>query len=464
MQKWENIPIGKRLYDNTDETSITRALAASENSFITQAKGHTRFPGLAEFATLSGVAPTYLFGWQDDLIAVSDGRCYVTDKNGNSKDVTSVPISGGNRVVFSDTEGAILMAAGGPIIKYAGVKTEGLSDDAPDSTHVGYVDSYVVALENNSGRFLHSNAGVPDKWDALDIFSANAQPDNLNSLIVTDYRELILTGRSSIEQFERLANGDTPFYRRFALGEGVYAPYTMTFADNAVWAINKDWEFTRISGQTSTPGSNDIGYRLEKVNDWSGAWADKVHVKGHKFIILQIPNAENIYETKGLTYIFDYSQRIWSTLYGWDEVLGLPDRWPGWSCFRIWGRNFVGGNGRVYELKDDVYDNAGQTQRMMGRTGHISDYEVRVDNLRMKIKRGVGTPSKESFISIRCNRDNQGFGRWVRKGLGKHGKRNMTLEFGGFGSGHSFQFEWMVTDPCQVELHKLDAQMTRLGQ
>ena len=46
-------------------------------------------------------------------------------------------------------------------------------------------------------------------------------------MMVTPFSELMLSGRASIEQFERLASASTPFFRRVSVGEGIKAPYTL---------------------------------------------------------------------------------------------------------------------------------------------------------------------------------------------------------------------------------------------
>ena len=40
----------------------------------------------------------------------------------------------------------------------------------------------------------------------------------------------------------------------------------------------------------------------------------------------------------------------------------------------------------------------------------------------------------------------------------------MFVEFNGFGCAHTWQFEWRITDDAPVELVRLEAQVTPLGQ
>lgn len=465
-KKWVEVPINSKLFQNVKEAVLTRASAALENCFQNETGGHSRFPGLKDFTDLAGNAPVYLDEWKGDMVAVSSGNVWRIDRLGNANNVTGTPVSGGRRATFARTEDELVVAAGGQLIRLAGSITEVLSPDAPESTHVGFIDGYVVAIERESGRFYHSIAGQYRVWDPIDVFSAESFPDYANALAVTPRRELLICGVDSIEQYERLPDGDNPFFRRWAVGEGVYAPYTVIVADNGAWTINKAREFVRFAGQISEPAGDDIGITLESVDDWEGAWGSLMHVRGQKFIVLQMPNATTIYDGKGITALYDYRQQRWFNLYGWDSDLGRPCRWPGWSHYSIWNRNFVGGNGKVYELDAKTYDNGGDVQRMLGRTAHLDKWgESRVDNLRIRIKRGVvGSNEGNPQISIRAIRDNNKVTRWRRKGLGLAGNRDMVIEFGGFGCAHTWQFEYFVTDACEVELVKMQAQVTRIGE
>lgn len=465
MPDWKPLPFSAKLLTNVKEAVLTNRGAAAENCFANDVGGFSRFPGLKDFSTLTGENPTYLHEWQGNLIGVTSGLVYRVNKAGVAENVTDTPVAGGQRVSFARTDDELMMAAGAQIVRLAAARTEVLSEDAPLSTHVGYLDGFAIAIERGSGRFAHSETGEFRSWDPLDTFAASGKPDDLNAMLVTGFRELILTGVESIEQFERLTSGTLPFFRRWAVGEGIVAPYTLVDIDNGVWGINKRYEFARFSGQTSRPASDDIGRTLEGVNDWTDAWAAEILIAGQKFIVLQIPHALNPYGTSGITALLDYRLSRWCTLYGWDVDQAQPVRWPGWSYYPMWGRHFVGGNGRIYELDEEVFSNAGEVQRVLGRTGHYELGEISIDNVRMRLKRGVaaGPNDAQPEIWLRCLKDNKTLTRWKKKGLGLAGRNTMYVEFGPMGSiDGTAQFEWMCTASCELEMVKLEYQATRL--
>lgn len=463
---WTVIRIDGKLFQNLPEVALTRASAVMENVYMNEAGGHSRWPGLLRRFTIPDGGRCYLHEWRGDLMCgTSRGRLYRITKNGDVQDVTGVPISGGRRIVFSKTEDELVMAAGGPIVRLAGARTEILSSTAPLATHVQYVDGFLIANEVDSNRFFHNDITQGWRvWNPLDAFTAESKPDNLTCVLVTPYREILLGGLDSIEQFERFPDGDRPFFRRWAVGEGVWAPYTMVTGDNGTWVVNRDLEFVFFSNQTGQPQSDDIQRRLEGVDDWTDAWASRIAVSGHKFILLQIPFATNAYGTKGITYALDYRTKRFSELYGWDAAQNAPSRFPGWSTWQIGGTTYVGGEGVIYEFSDDAFDYGGELQRIRFRTGHYSNEgRLRIDGIRARVQRGerevAGEPGK---IRLRVRQNANRWTRWIERSLGARGDRHSMIDFGNFGEGHSHQIEYEVTSPVPFSITGLWRRETKI--
>lgn len=467
-----DIPLASKWFTNVKESALTRAAEAMENCYIAENGGIMRMPPLRVFATIpaSQGARVYLRDYRGGLMAsTARGRLYTVTSDAAVADVTGVPLSGGARPTFAETDDELLLAAGGPILKWSGTVTSKLSDDAPETTHVGYVDGYTLAIEPGSGRFNYTPPGQSAIWNALDVLTAEGKPDNLNALIITDYREMLLTGEKSIEQFERLPNGDRPFFRRWASGETVLLPYTLTFIDQGVWFINARREFVRLSGQTGQPRSDDIQRDLSKIDDLTDAWADELFVGGQKFIVVQFPNATNIHGTKGITLLHDIRSNRWASLYGFDPSTGLPSRWPGWSVRRLWGKVLVGGEGVIYEMvPDGVVEPAGG-QRMLWRSGHLEARSmtgapsVRIDDIRVRVTRGEGTSyDVRPKFTLRVRKDRGAWSRWVERDVGAPGERASHMRFGGFGKCESMQVEIAMTDATPLEMVSMQADVTPL--
>jgi hypothetical protein len=453
-----DIPLQNKVMQNAEESALKRDNAALENAYVNDAGGISRFPCLIDFADINGDAPVTLKAYNGDLIAVTNGRTFRVDESGNSEEITSAFVNGRGRPIFAVTERDLLMAAGGDIIRYRGEKTEILSRQSPKSTHIMYKDGIVISLEPGSGRFSHTAVGVYESWNPMDVFSAEGSPDNISAAIVSDYGELMLAGTDSLELFDTSPDGDKPFYRRYITPNGIIAPYTLTKANNMVWGINNKKNFVSFSSQVGASKSDDIQVTLSNIINFEGAWASEAIISGQGFIILQVPHAINPYGTEGLTLVYDYRKKRWSNLYGWDEEKGLPSRWKGWCIEPCFGKLLVGGNGKIYELSQTSFDSV-DVQRSLWRSGLIRA-KGNLNKLVMHIERGFAERGDDSpVISLRVNKDNRGWGKWVRKPLGKTGQRHIILNYPSFGHAETWQFEIEMTDKGKMEISKLYGDM-----
>lgn len=465
-----SIPLATKLFQNIDESALTEAFAAQENCYVTEAGGVSRFPGLKLFADLGGSSPIYLSEFNNYMMAVNHGGETVRlDQNAVPTKILGTPVLGGRRVTFSALKDRLLMAAGSQIIAFDGEKNSVLAGNAPLATHIGSIDNFVLANEYGSDRFFYSNAGDPFTWSDLDVFAATTQPDDISAMLVTPFGEILVAGSRSVEQYERLLTGTTPFYRRWALGNGISEPYTLCFDDNAAWVLNAKYEFTRMSGQIGQSTSEDIGQTLQGIYGMShlesheDAWAAPMNVGGQKWLIFQSPKAMNKYGNLGVTYAIDIRASKWCELFGWDAAGFEPQIWPGVSIAKVWGKTFVGGYGKIYQADSMTYNNDGLIQRMYIRTPDYSENGIiRINRLLVWAKRGVGSNTKNPTLMMRSNQDGKGFGRWQKQSLGRAGDNQFFIQFGAQGIAHTWQFEFMVTDDCEIELRDIKADITKI--
>ena len=183
---------------------------------------------------------------------------------------------------------------------------------------------------------------------------------------------------------------------------------------------------------------------------------------------MQFPNATNRYGTKGVTFAYDYRKKRFTELFGHDERTGQPVRWPGWSHWRMGdktaGRTFVGGEGCIYELVDDSWWHDGRPAVMRLRTSHLMAGEMRIDDLRLILKRGVGKKNeRRPIIRLRAQRDNRTYTRWVERDLGDDAKADLTLTFDGMGTATAWQFEVEVSADVDVVIRSIEMAATRMG-
>lgn len=457
------------------DTVLQYRAARIENAYIVtekdtkKSKAIVRFPHLEDYLTLPIKNKVFVSTWLDDLIAVCGGRLYRIDNYGNITDVTGASITGGGRPIFSETEDEKLIAAGGAIVNLKGNRTTILSEQAPESTHVAFTNGYVIAIEPRSGRFRVSKPGQYDQWDDLDVFTAEGKPDNLNACIVTEFNELLLCGPKSIEQFDPAPSGQRPFFKRWGIGAGLAVPYSVVSVGSAVWLVNEKYEFVSVNSQAADPESEDIQYSLSKIDNWKDGWGAEIAIDEQRFIILQAPYATSVYGTKGVTFLFDYIKRRWSSLYGWDFQKGVPQRWPGWSMVQHRGNIYVGGDdGKIHILSTNSNQANPNIERFLVRTGHLDfpgKIDVTVEKVRIRVRRGDSgnTSAQKPLISLRVNKDNKGWGPWARRDLGAPGQREPIIQFGCMGTARTWQWEIACTDRTVVELVSAEADITPMG-
>ena len=477
-EQWTDVPINVEMFRNIDEDALRQGAASLENAYVNEQGGHTRFPGLEDFVTVPSDGRVYLHDWRGDAFAVTSlGGVFRVSKDGTVEDVTGTVPGGGGRVTFAKTDDQLVMAAGGQIVQFAGGNTKPLSRQAPESTHIAYLAGFLMAIDGDSQRWIYSAAGQYTDWsEASNFFSAEYRPDRATSLVATEFGELLVGGPNSIEQFEPYPGGDRPFSRRWSVGEGLHAPYTLIAADNGVWCVNALKEFVRFSGQQSRPESHEVDSFIEGggdpsstsflhgVTNWDEAWAAQAHLFGQKFIILSIPNKRNEHGTEGVTMLLDYRARRWSFLYGWDEVLNTPKQYPVWSYHPLWEGHYFGGDrGKIYRLTRQSHAIAGVTQRMFFRSAHLDNPgKISVDNLRLRLKRGVGSYTASKKMQIRVRVDNGPWKLWQTVDLGRTGQREPYVILGPQGVGYTFQWEYRVTDDCPFELARMQVRTTRV--
>ncbi len=468
MPNWIDVPLNKKLFLNVDETMLTETYAALENCFVTESDGVSKFPGLKDFCDLGNNADIYLNKFNNDLMACgADGQVFRVDMAGNPSLITGVPVSGGLRTSFARTPDGLMMAAGGEIIKFDGTKNAILSSGAPLSNYVGYIDGYLVACEKDSGRFQNSGVNDFTTFNPLDIFAISGA-DNINAMIITPFNQVIIGTPDSIEQWERYVGSTVPFYRRWAMGGGISEPGSLCFADNACWGLNEKHEFTRMSGQIIQSTGDDVQaeiehrYAIGNLESLNRAWSAPCFIKGQKFIVFQSPEATNSYGTKGVTFVFDIRRGAFFEIFGWDQDSGVPQLWPGRSIFSLWGKIFVGGQGKIYELDPLTFTNDNQTQRAYLRTAHYdSQGTLGVNGVKLTMKRGVGTYTESPRVMFRSNPDMKGWSLWQTRELGMTGAPMMSVEFGAQGLADTWQFEIAMTDNAPFELRRMQLDGTK---
>ncbi len=259
---------------------------------------------------------------------------------------------------------------------------------------VVFLDGYFIVSNGQTREMRASSLYDGATWDGLDIFSKEGQPDNLRC-ILSDRSYLWCFGDLTYEVFQNTGDADTPFQRYpGAFYEvGIAAPHTAVKLDNSIFWVGADRQ-----------GRNQVwrtrGYEPQRVSNFAveqafediaaadigkgTAWA--YQQDGHSFYVINFPNLNT-------TWALDIGTGLWHER-TYTNTNGKQLRDLAEHHVFAHGKHLVGDhrNGNVYELRNDIYTDYGQTITVLRRTPHISNNGNRLihHGLQLDMQTGVG--------------------------------------------------------------------------
>jgi hypothetical protein len=445
------------MYRNADESAIQGFSAGLADGYINEFGALCRRPGLLEWGDVGTGAPIdglYYWKTQECVIAVSDGKIYkAATVSGTFDNVTGDALETGGRPTFADYGDSLYIANGGQIVKLGTSGTTAyLTDvDAPTTvTHVGILDTYLLANNTDTGQLWYSAVMDPDTWEG-DYGTAEAKPDDVTGLYI-DGAEINLLGAETIEVWRN--DGATPFVpnTNAITRRGVVAPYSFVIADGFRYCLDQGRRFVRIESRTPIEVSQAVASYIQGFDTVTDCMADEIVVDGKPWIILHFP-------TEGKTLAYNYRATAgheWSRWGYWD---GEYKRWLG-NCFAYvddWNLSLVGDyrTGKIYKMSSSYYDDDGQTIRTCMRTAHIDHGTLaykRSSEMLFKLKRTAYTGTQD-YLLLRW-RDN-GQTHWSneqRISLKRMGDVDYIGRLTRLGRYRTRQYEVVLSDATALSL------------
>jgi hypothetical protein len=476
------IPINEKPYYNCD--SIANSIAADDmfDCYLEPVPGigfaTRRRPGLTEWISLGVQAGDGLFYWDalQCVIAVNSGRVYQIFENGIPHDITGSTLAFGTPVTFADgTDLAgtpwLYMANGKMVYSINGANTvEPTDPNAPDATHVAYIKSAFLANEPGTNRFLFTdtnpNTLVLDNtyWSSPDNpLTCEAKGDTLLAMVAA-WQEIYAWGTQGLEVWQN--DGITPFAPisgAFSEG-GITAPYSVVVADNTLFGlcvIGGSRVVIKMNGRAPAVISEPIARVLADMDDVSDAIGDLVSVGGMAIYLLSFPTANQ-------TWAYDYKNDTWSRWGKWDESTGSHDRFLGQhSCFaKAWNKHLIMSreDGKIYEMRRDVYDDDGLEMVSFRRTGWIdhNTFNRKIcDQFYVKCKAGE---SDIATLLVRWRADGgEEWSKYMELLLSPVGDRDFLSKNNRFGMYRTRQYEFRISDNADLVLVRVDAEIRGLS-
>lgn len=454
-------------YQNIDGVELTAQPERLVDAYVDEAGTYVKRPGLLEFAdsgTAAAIDGMYYWEEKDLAIVVSNQNIYKLTEAGVITSVTNDQLTGLNRPTFAevvdgDNSHHLAMADGGNMIHWdgAGTTTQMADADAPTTvTHVAFIDGYLLA-NNGDNKFWWSDTYDFDAWTATSFATAETDNDNIDAITVQN-REVTLYGLRSIENW--YSTGDSAVFTR-KLGaeveDGIIAPYSLQKLQKGQIWLNRERRVVIMQGRTPTVISTPFDKVFSNFSTVTDAIGDILQVDGRGFYLLTFP-------TEGRTFVYDYQMNGWAEWAYWDTNTAAYLQYEASSVLYVpqWGKYLIGDrvDGKIYTTAASLYDDNGDTIRMLLRTGHVDhgSYRRKRSNLlTLRFKRGVATGSETTpEVSIRWRDDGGAWGNASLQslGLGQTGENEFFVTLKRNGIYRTRQYEIVQTD--NVEFRFID--------
>ncbi len=276
---------------------------------------------------------------------IIESELYSVDSSGALNAGTSLnpalPIDGEGRVSMA-TDGdnlVIITSAGtGYCWKESTAAFVEITDaDFPLASWVVWMDQYFIVGVKDTGRFQISALADPLTWDALDIATAESNPDNLIAGM-RDHRDLLLFGSESIEIWYNSGAADFPFERApdGLIEAGLAAAHSVGRIDNTPFFLAREeggLSIRRMQGRAptriSTPGMDDEFDAYSRFDDaFALTWAHA----GRSFYAITFPS-------EFVTWVYDCSTQLWHRRKSWNSnqwrVVAMDDAFDSVICVDV---------------------------------------------------------------------------------------------------------------------------------
>jgi hypothetical protein len=219
-------------------------------------------PGVVSFATCGSGPGRGVITFQDTLYAVSGNTLYRVSASGAATALGTVP--GVQRVHMAQDGQSLVIVSNGNGYVWDGSTLAQITD--PDFRTAGacaFIDSYIVFVEKDTGRFFGSDLLNAASYDSLNFATAEAFPDKLITLAV-DHRQIALFGTDTMELWYNAGGSGFPFERspNGVVELGIAAEHGVTQVDNSLVWLASDRTIRRLSGLTPQKVSQ---YGVEKA-------------------------------------------------------------------------------------------------------------------------------------------------------------------------------------------------------
>lgn len=428
-------------------------------------------PGLRDFADLNDGPIRMQIEVGDTEYVVSGRDVYTVTSGGAATRIGGIPTDG---PVYYDRNRKIppqigMVSGGFFFVIDCGTNTltQIVDPDLPSPTSFTVLDGYGVMSVANREYYI---TGIDEftTIDGLDVGTAEALPDEIVRNMTLN-RELVIFKEKSTEFHTNSGSEDFPFTRVTIMETGCLsaescAKVELSSGKTIAW-VAPDHTVRILQGYSSSVISNNELHKLIK----------------------DLHDAGNIAQLKGTAWSdggnWNYAlssdtwSRVWNPKAGWrDAESYLMPRWRV-GIVSTFGNKVIAGDwqdGKLYELRYDVYEEAGEPliARIVPPAFHGSPFRFQVNSVHFDMAKGVGLNSSEDHIAdpklmIRWSKDaGATFSASRERSLGSLGQRAKRIQpiyrLGQFGSTGCL-FEISISAPVERIAMSMSVDFERLG-
>lgn len=420
-------------------------------------------PGKKLFVDLGTGKPVRaIINFQDTIYAVSSNTLYKLTINDDNNTATASSVGtltyGTQLIKWTTNPTQIYLTdgtvAGGYIHTVSTDTLTNITDgDYLGAQQVAFLDSYFVASTPSASTITTSATNNGSAWDALDVATAESQPDRTVGLIVLN-GELWVFGERSTEIWYDAANATgLPFSKRIGadINRGCSAKNSISrFNDGVAWL--DDRRYIVMSAGTgyaykviSTPA---LMAEFQKYKDVSNAYAWTDLTMDGNFYCISFPDNE-------ITWCYDATTELWHrrAYYSADQrfVHDLT-----YCSVRYKNKLSLLGSridGKIYISDRETYkDGTDYIHRVLTITSQVMDRDlIGVDEATLICSTGTalasGTGSDPQIMMRYSNDGGRNWSHEMWRNLGTQGDYAKEITWNRLGTARRWAFEFRMFDP-----------------
>lgn len=324
---------------------------------------------------------------------------------------------------------------------------------------VEFLDTFLIFNKPASRRFYISPSNAVTPFDPLDIYTAEAAPENLVGMIATQENLYLLSQKHFEVFYDAGGTAGSTFARiQGAVFEiGCMAAFSIGKIGNQIFWLGQDKNgrgvvYAAQGLQPQRVSTQAIERVISGLADLSGARAFTYQQAGHAFYCLNLPGATS-------TWVYDQATNLWHERAYF--AAGSYTRHPAECHAFAYQTNVVGdfSSGNLYALDPAVYTDNGNPIVRERTAPHISKDDNRLFHSRflLDMERGVGLDGVGQGTDPQAvlSWSNDGGHSWSNEhwaSIGPIGKRRPRVQWRRLGQARDRVYRVRLTDPVKVTL------------